>query len=85
MLPKRLPRPWLLCLLAASCLTGCAAANSEPTVNGCTLLALRSYPPAEQRRVADEIEAAPAAAVWPGWIEDYATLRAAIKACKGAM
>jgi hypothetical protein len=41
------------------------------------------YSRADQARVADEIDTAPAGAVWPAFIADYATLRAAVLACAG--
>lgn len=70
-------------LLAVICLSGCAQGGSEAPVNACALLPLRSYPAAEQGRVADEIDAAPASAAWPRWIKDYGTVRAEVRACAG--
>ena len=82
--PRQSRRLWWSLLMAAclSC-SGCATGDFEPAVNACALLPLRDYPAAEQRQVADEIEAAPASAVWPGWISDYGVLRAAVRACRG--
>lgn len=77
----RLPS-WPLLAIGLASLAGCVAAPSEPAVNGCALLPLRTYTPAEQGRVADEIEAASVSAAWPGLIEDYGELRAAVRACK---
>lgn len=77
------PRPVLLAL-ALLLLSGCAQRGSEPAARACALLPLRTYPAAEQGRVADEIDAAAASAAWPGWIADYGALRDAVRACKGA-
>ena len=53
-------------------------------MNACALLPLRDYDRAAQAAVAEEIEAADEGAMWPGWIEDYGTLRAAVRACAAA-
>lgn len=85
MLPKPLPGLLLLLLLAATCLPGCATAPSEQVaVIGCALLTQHRYTPEEQRRLADEIDAAPAAAIWPDFVADYGALRAEVAACARA-
>ncbi len=72
--------PWI----AAACLTSCAGANSSgPVPAPCGALVLRTYSAAEQHQVADEIDAAPGSAAWPGFVRDYGTLRAEARACRG--
>lgn len=79
------PRPaWLLLLIVATLCAGCAQDRSEAHVNACALLPLRDYDRAAQAAVAEEIEAADEGAMWPSWIEDYGTLRAAVWACQNA-
>ena len=62
-------------------LTGCAS----PGFNGCNLLPLKEYPAAFNMRLADELDAAPMGAAWPDAVADYAGLRDAVRACRGAM
>lgn len=82
---RQSPRPALLLLLIAVTLcAGCAPGSSSSGVNGCALLPLRDYDRAAQDAVAEEVEAADEGAMWPGWIEDYGALRAAVRACRDA-
>lgn len=68
-------------LIGLLCLTGCAGATpSNP--NDCNLLPLKDYAKADQAKVADEIDAAPADAKWPAFVADYGVLRAAVRACR---
>jgi hypothetical protein len=44
---------------------------------------LVDYPPTVQAKAADEIDGAPAQAVWPGMLADYGRTRRAICAAEG--
>lgn len=70
---------WMLPVLAVSLLTGCATVNSDPA-NVCP--PIRTYDRAFQRKLADEIEAAPADAAFPVALQDYAFLRGQLRACR---
>jgi hypothetical protein len=59
-------------------LTGCAA----PAGN-CDALPLPRYQDAEERMLADELDAAGRGAIWPGRMVDYYQMRESVKACKG--
>ena len=84
MKPRQSRARGLALLVTVLALDACSTrGSSEPTVNACRLLPLATYSQAEQSQVAAEIEAAPASAVWPGWISDYGALRAAVRACRG--
>lgn len=66
--------------IAVSLLTGCATVNSD-LESLCP--SIRAYDKVFQRKLADEIEAAPADAVFPDALQDYAVLRAQIRqGCK---
>lgn len=67
-----------LLLIPLLWLTAC-----ESTIGSCSLLTLKDYPPAVSDRLADEIEAAPANATWPGVVGDYIALRDEVRACRG--
>ncbi len=69
-------RRWMLPVIAVSLLTGCATANSDPE-NRCP--PIRTYDKTFQRKLADEIEAAPVDAAFPDAVQDYAVLRAQIR------
>lgn len=69
-------KPMLL-LLAASLLIGCA------TAGGCELVALKTYSPEFNQRLADEVGAASLDAAWPQAVTDYVGLRDAVRACRG--
>jgi hypothetical protein len=64
-------------LLAPILLIGCASPGSDT----CGLLPLRTYGPIFSMQLADEVQAAPAAAVWPQAVTDYVALRDAVRAC----
>ena len=84
-MPKR--RPWqALPWIAMVSLVSCApAASSVPAhVNECTTVPLASYTAAQQNRVADEMDAAPANAEWPNFVRDYGRERTTLRACAGA-
>lgn len=70
-------------LIGLSLLTGCNAGTGNS--GSCDLLTLRTYSPAFNARLADELRAAHPMAVWPEAFEDYRALRAAIRACKNAV
>ena len=78
----RWPRRVLPLIGAALCASCGAVASSPPPADGCSALALAPYTPEEQVAVADELVAARADAVWPGWIADYGRLRAGVRACQ---
>lgn len=61
-------RHWILPAIAVSLLTACATANSNPA---CVCPEIKEYSREFQRKLADEIEAAPAEAVWPLALQDY--------------
>ena len=81
-MPSSKPRCALL-LIGLGLLASCAAGSSEPSTNACQAVTLQTYTKAEQARVADEMDAAPAGATWPGWITDYGRLRSGVRACRG--
>lgn len=68
----------MLLALAASLLTACAGANSNP-ITACP--PIKEYSREFQHKLADEIEAAPANAVFPVALQDYAMLRNQIRKC----
>ncbi|PZQ45020.1 MAG: hypothetical protein DI551_08760 [Micavibrio aeruginosavorus] len=61
-----------------SLLTACAGVNSKP-ITACP--PIKEYSREFQRKLAAEIEAAPADAVFPAALKDYAVLRVQIRAC----
>lgn len=65
-------RRWMLPAIAASLLTACAAVNSNPA---CVCPPIRQYDRDFQRKLAAEIEVAPANAAFPVALQDYALLR----------
>jgi hypothetical protein len=65
--------------IAASLLTACATANSNPA---CGCPPIRQYDREFQRRLADEIKAAPANAAFPVALQDYTMLRNQIRKCR---
>ena len=69
---------WTLPLIALPLLTGCVTAPGN-----CSALALRTYTPAFQVQVANEMAAAPLSAGWPAMVQDYIGLRDEVRACKG--
>lgn len=73
-----------LLLIGLASLTSCAAGNSEPALNPCGALTVKTYTAEQQKQVADEIDGAPVNTEWPSWIRDYGASRAEIRACKGA-
>ena len=76
-MPNFVPR-WMLPVLAASLLTACAGVNSNP-VTACP--PIKEYSREFQRKLAAEIEAAPADAAFPVALQDYAVLRLQVKKC----
>ena len=69
---------WMLPVLAVSLLTACAGANSNPAT---TCPPIKEYSREFQRKLADEINAAPANAAFPVAIQDYSVLREQLKSC----
>lgn len=69
----------MLPVIAASLLTACVTANSDPA---CVCPPIRQYDREFQRKLADEIESAPANAAFPMALQDYAVLRGQLKVCK---
>jgi len=69
---------WMLPAIAASLLTACATANSNPA---CVCPPIRQYDREFQRKLAAEIESAPADAAFPVALQDYAVLRLQVKKC----
>jgi hypothetical protein len=72
------PRLMLLAI-AVSLLTACATANSDPA---CVCPPIKKYDREFQRKLADEIEAAPAGATFPVALQDYALVRQQISQCR---
>lgn len=72
-------RRWTLPVLAASLLTACAGVNSDPA---CVCPPIKEYSREFQRKLASEIEAAPADAVFPVALQDYAVLRSQLRVCR---
>ena len=70
---------WMLPVLAVSLLAACATVNSDPA---CVCLPIKKYDREFQRKLADEIEAAPRNAVWPLAIQDYGLIRNIVRGCK---
>ena len=60
-------------------LTGCAMAGFDAVPGACPPVV--AYSQAEQARVAAEVAALPEGALIPGWLADYAVLRAQVRAC----
>ncbi len=71
------PRLMLLAI-AVSLLTACATANSDPA---CVCPPIKKYDREFQRKLADEIEAAPTDAAFPAALQDYALLRQQLRQC----
>lgn len=69
---------WMLPVLAVSLLTACAGANSNP-VTACP--PIKEYSREFQNKLADELEAAGSDAVWPLAVQDYSTVRLALRFC----
>jgi hypothetical protein len=69
----------MLLAIAVSLLAACATANSDPA---CVCLPIKKYDREFQRKLADEIEAAPRNAVWPLAIQDYGLIRNIVRGCK---
>lgn len=67
-------------MLASTLLIGCASASD----GSCSLIPLRDYDAATRDRLALEVMDAAPSAIWPAVVADYATLRDAIRACKGS-
>jgi len=61
----------------------CSCSAPSPT-GSCSVIPLRTYTPTFNAALAGEVEEAPVAAVWPIAVQDYATLRDQVRACKGA-
>ena len=68
----------MLPVIAVSLLTACAAVNSNPA---CVCPPIRQYDREFQRRLADEIESAPANAAFPVALQDYALIRQQLRQC----
>lgn len=68
----------MLPVLAASLLTACAGANSNPVT---TCPPIKEYSREFENKLADEIEAASSNAVWPLAMQDYSRLREQIRVC----
>lgn len=69
----------MLLAIAVSLLTACATANSDPA-SVCP--PVKKYDREFQRRLADEIESAPADAAFPVALQDYAILRLQTQKCR---
>jgi hypothetical protein len=69
----------MLLALAVSLLTACAGVNSNPA---CVCPPIKKYDREFQRKLADEIESAPANAAFPLALQDYATIRIQLARCK---
>ncbi len=86
MWPKPIPMlPVMLTLSLASC-AGAGRTSEPAVVNACQTVPL---PPkltaADRLRLADEIEAAPAGAVWPGVVVAENRLVGDLVACRGVV
>ena len=77
-LPRRLPL-----LAALLSLAGCATQASRSEINACAAVPLQPIDQPTRARLAAEIDAAPADAVWPEQMAAYVALRAAVRACAG--
>ncbi|MCE7886604.1 MAG: hypothetical protein DYH13_03760 [Alphaproteobacteria bacterium PRO2] len=71
-------RCWMLPAIAASLLTACATANSDPA---CVCPPIKKYDREFQRKLADEIETAPTDAAFPSALQDYALIRQQLRQC----
>lgn len=69
----------MLLALAVSLLAACVTANSDPA---CVCPPIKEYDREFQRKLADEIEAAPDNAIWPLVVQDYALIRNTVRACR---
>ena len=67
-----LKRLLLLLGLVMSLLTACAMGNSDPS---CICPPIRKYDKNFQKKLADEIKAAPTDAAFPAALQDYALIR----------
>jgi hypothetical protein len=65
-------------VLATSSIGGCATDHFE---NACSLIPLRRYSLQETSEIARERDAVAPGALWPTFLEDYAALRDAVRAC----
>lgn len=72
-------RRWMLPAIAVSLLTACATANSD---SACVCPPIKKYDREFQRRLADEIEAAPVDAAFRVALQDYALLRLQTQKCR---
>lgn len=72
-------RRWMLPVIAVSLLTACATANSDPA---CVCPPIRKYDREFQKKLAEEVEAAPAGAIFPLALQDYALVRQQISRCR---
>ena len=82
-------RKKLLPLIVLPCLASCAPTiRSEPTpaptANPCRVIPLPDVSQATRNKLADEVDGAPVGAVWPGAVQQWIALRAAVRACRGA-
>ena len=77
-MPNFVPR-WMLPVLAVSLLTACAGVSSNP---GTACPPIKDYSREFQRKLAEEIEAAPNKAVWPLVVQDYSAIRTQIANCR---
>ena len=68
---------WMLPALVLTWLSGCVEGSSSP-MTAC--LPIKEYTREFQLKLAEEIEAAPAEAVFPVVLQDYALLRHQIRA-----
>jgi hypothetical protein len=69
---------WTLLVLALNLLTACGTASSNPA---CVCPPIKEYSHEFQRKLADEIELAPADAAFPVALQDYAILHGQLRAC----
>ncbi len=65
------------------CLAGCATPAPRSDGGGCAALALVPIDQVTRDKLAAEIAAAPADAVWPEQVAGYVALRAGVRACQG--
>lgn len=72
-------RLWILPVIVASFLSGCATANSDLT-RACP--PIKNYSKAVQKQMADELDTLPADSMLVAAMQDYALLREQIKACR---
>jgi len=69
---------WTPLALVLISLSACGTANSNPA---CVCPPIKEYSREFQKKLADEIEDAPAGAVWPLSVQDYTILRGQITVC----